>query len=45
MLIMSILAHNKPIWQILRTKNQKFQNQKFVHCTFIIHKNVENTNI
>ena len=42
---MVIMAQNKRIWLFLKNKNQKFENQKLVHCTFIIHKNGKNTSI
>ena len=42
---MGILDQSKPILQYLKIKNQKFKNQNFANCTFIIHKNGNKTNI
>ena len=43
MIIKVIFAQTKPIWLFL--KNQKHENHKFVHYTFIIHRNRKNTSI
>ena len=40
-----ILDQSKPISLILKIKNRKFKNLKFVNCTFIIHKNRNKTSI
>ena len=42
---MEILDQSKPISPILKIKNKTFKNPKFVHCAFIIHKNVNKTSI
>ena len=43
---MVILDQSKPIYQsFLKKKNQNFKNPKFVHNTFIIHKNGNKTSI
>ena len=36
---MVILDQSKPISLILKIKKNKKKKMKFVHCTFIIHKN------
>ena len=36
---MGILDESKPVSLYLKIKEIKFKNQKFVNCTFIIHKN------
>ena len=43
MIKMVVWDQNKPIWLCL--KIQKSKNQKFVNCTFIIHKNGNKTSI
>ena len=40
-----ILDQSKPIYLIFGKKNQNFKNLKFVHSTFIIHKNGNKTSI
>ena len=42
---MVILNQSKPIYLIFEKKNQNFINPKFVHSTFIIHKNGNKTSI
>ena len=40
-----ILDQSKPISLILKIKNRKLKNPKFVNCTFIILKNGNKTSI
>ena len=40
-----ILDQSKPISLYLKIKTRKFKNLKFMNCTFIIHKNGNNTSI
>ena len=42
---MVILDQSKPILLYLKIIKKKFKNPKFVNCTFIIHKNGNNTSI
>ena len=45
MIKMEILDQSKPISLILKIKKYKIKNPKFIHCTFIIHKNGNKTSI